>query len=106
MMFKKETAIKEKIFVPVAIKDTRPHAEKWLSERYLIEIEETFSRDCVMAEVTECLSALRNAADLAEAPEQLQGINVGIREMKKLLTLSARAKYVRDGFIVADSQAN
>ena len=101
-MFKKQI-VTEKVFVPVALKDSRPYSEKWSSERYLIEIEDVFSRDVVMAEVSECLSALRNAADLAETPKSLQGINVGIREMKKLLTLSARAKYVRDGFIVADS---
>ena len=88
---------KEKVvYVPITTTDTRPYIEKWQDKDYLRQVSGLSGNSIFKTEVIEALRALRDKADSAKTPEELQGYSEGIKAIKGLLTAPERAKvYLR-----------
>ena len=84
----------EKVFIPISLPDARPHSEKWNDKSYLGEVSSLRGNNIYLTEITEALGGLRNMADLAKNPDELQGYNAGIKVLKDLLTAPARAQEI------------
>ncbi len=81
-------------YVPVALSDSRPIDERWRDQEYLRAVSGFSGNSTFACEVADALAACRDAADRAGTPEELRGIQVGVRLLRDLLTMPARAKNV------------
>jgi hypothetical protein len=82
----------EIVYVPVTIPDARSYDEKWNDENYLRAVMALSGDDIFLSETITALQRLREVADTAETPERLAGCNAGISELKRIMTISARAQ--------------
>ena len=87
-------SVREVVYVPVTLADSRPAAEKWSDEQYLQSVKAFAVNPVFMGEVLAELSALRDQADSAATPDELKGYRKGIEALKRLLTVGARAAEV------------
>lgn len=78
--------------VPIAVPDPRPYVDKWNDKRYLQQVIDNAGGTAWLTELTEALTELREQADSAESPEELRGINKGIKYLKLILTAGERAR--------------
>ena len=79
-------------YVPVGLSDTRSRMEKWTDRRYLADLDSIGDNSVYLSEVLRELTGMRDIADTAKTPEYLAGCSVGIAALKRLLTVSQRAK--------------
>lgn len=78
-------------YVPIALPDKRPREERWADREYLLSITGFADNGVFLCEVSDALAACRLAADQAKTPEELRGIQVGIRLLRGLLTMPTQA---------------
>lgn len=81
-------------YVPVTLSDSRPRELRWEDEEYLRAVTGFGTNGVYMCEVADALAECRLAADKAKTPDELAGVQVGIKLLRGLLTMSARARVV------------
>jgi hypothetical protein len=79
------------VYVPVASSDARPFSTKWSDADFLRSVKAMRGNEVFVVLVSQALSSVREAADSAKSPEELRGCQVGIRELKWLLTAAVEA---------------
>ena len=83
----------KKEFVPIAPGYTKQYKDLWNDHSYLTEVSRLKDVKCLTSESVELLSKMRNAADRAQTPEELCGVNACIKLAKNFLTISDKARY-------------
>jgi hypothetical protein len=81
-----------RVYVPVALQDTRPTDVRWNDRDYLAAASGFGGNGVYLCEVSDALRSCRAAADQAATPDELKGVQVGIRLLHHLLTMGDRAK--------------
>lgn len=79
------------VYVPVASSDARPFSAKWSDAEFLKSVKAMRGNEIFVVLVSQALSAVREAADVAKSPDELRGCQIGIRELKWLLTAATEA---------------
>lgn len=83
------------VYVPVALNDRRTTGERWTDPAYLDAVAGFAGNGVFMCEVSDALTECRAAADVAQTPDELKGVQVGIRLLKHVLTMAGRASEMR-----------
>jgi hypothetical protein len=82
----------QKEYVPVPGDDPRPWEVRWNTDEDFLKIVRGFGRNFVYLQmVSKALLEARSEADNAASPDKLAGIQVGIRQLKWLLTVPVQA---------------
>lgn len=76
---------RREVFVPITVKDGRSRRDKLGDMNYIKNVAGLANNDIFKSEVLHALKRVRDAADTAKTPEELSGMQVGIRAIKDLL---------------------
>ena len=90
--WRREVAPPRVEYVPVVLPDARPALQRWQDAEYLRAVAGFAGNSTFLLEVSDALAACREAADRAGSPDELRGVQVGVRVLRELLTMSARAR--------------
>lgn len=98
----KEVKIEKPVYIPIPSYGN--YVDLWQTPTYLHEVINAADTRPFNVEVLEAIRIIREYADQAKIPEELQGINKALNVVKKLLVIKQEAKQKLDDINFCEEQ--